>query len=79
MPRHVMGQRDRKAQFLPDGFQVPVDQMGGVNVLFSLVRPRPADNGKKVRGFGNSVAIHDLLHARLPFYKELLPGFLTPV
>lgn len=79
MPHHVMGQGDGHPQFLPKNFQMPVDTVGGVDILFPLICSRSVDNGKKVRGSGDVVTVHDFLHARLPFYKELLAGFLPPV
>ena len=75
----VMGQGDGQAQFFSDSFQISVDTMGCVDILLSLVHARSGDNGKKVRGAGNIVTVHDLLHARLPFYKKLLTGFFPPV
>ena len=79
MTGDVMGQGDRQAQFFSDSFQISVDTMGCVDILLSLVHARSGDNGKKVRGAGNIVTVHDLLHARLPFYKKLLTGFFPPV
>lgn len=79
MAGDVMGQGNGQAQLFPNGLQISVDTMGGIDILLPLIHTRLGDDGKKVRGLGNIVTAHDLLHARLPFYKKLLPGFLPPV
>lgn len=75
MARDVMGQGNGQAQLFPNGLQISVDTMGGIDILLPLIHTRPDDDGKKVRGLGNIVTAHDLLHGTAPILQKVVDRF----
>ena len=80
MTAYIHGQGDGQPQLATEKFQIAINFVGRINVLFAFIhRAVQLDDWQQIGRMCGVVFVQDILHTLFPPDKELLPGLAPAV